>query len=115
MLRALAKLNEELAVEGRAPLQIGIGLHYGQMVMGMVGIQGRMDATVIGDAVNVASRIEDSTRAYGLPLLLTAQVCNRLEFLTASLYARSIACAWSAAKSQLLCLNRSTPTRPPSD
>jgi predicted ATPase/class 3 adenylate cyclase len=80
MLQALAKLNGDLALEGRAPLQIGIGLHYGQLMMGMVGVQGRMDGTVIGDAVNVASRIEDSTRGYGLSLLLTAQVRDRLEF-----------------------------------
>jgi len=80
MLRALAKLNEDLAPEGRVPLQVGIGLHYGQLMMGMVGVHGRMDGTVIGDAVNVASRIEGSTRAYGLSLLLTAQVRDRLEF-----------------------------------
>jgi predicted ATPase/class 3 adenylate cyclase len=80
MLRALAKLNENLVAEGRAPVQVGIGLHYGQLMMGMVGIHGRMDGTVIGDAVNVASRIEGSTRAYGLSLLLTAQVRDRLEF-----------------------------------
>jgi predicted ATPase/class 3 adenylate cyclase len=80
MLRALADLNEDLAAEGRAPLQVGIGLHYGQLMMGMVGVHERMDGTVIGDAVNVASRIEGSTRAYGLPLLLTSQVRDRLEF-----------------------------------
>jgi class 3 adenylate cyclase/tetratricopeptide (TPR) repeat protein len=80
MLRALAKLNEDLAAEGRAPVQVGIGLHYGQLMMGMVGMHGRMDGTVIGDAVNVASRIEGSTRAYGLSLLLTAEARHRLEF-----------------------------------
>jgi predicted ATPase/class 3 adenylate cyclase len=80
MLHALAQLNEDLRAEERAPLQIGIGLHYGQLMMGTVGVRGRMDATVIGDAVNVASRIQNSTRAYGLSLLLTAQVRDRLEF-----------------------------------
>ena len=80
MLRALAELNLDLTTEGRPPLQIGIGLHYGQLMMGMVGVRGRMDGTVIGDAVNVASRIEGSTRAYGLSLLLTAQARDRLEF-----------------------------------
>ena len=80
MLRALAKLNDDLATEGRARLQIGVGLHYGQLMMGMVGVRGRMDGTVIGDAVNVASRIQGSTRAYGLSLLLTAHVRDHLEF-----------------------------------
>jgi len=80
MLRALGELNVDLTAEGGAPLQIGIGLHYGQLMMGMVGVHGRMDGTVIGDAVNVASRIETSTRFYGLSLLLTAQVRDRLEF-----------------------------------
>ena len=80
MLHALAKWNESLAAEQLPPLQIGVGLHYGQVMMGMVGVQERMDCTVIGDAVNVASRIEGATRAYGLSLLLTSQVRGRLEF-----------------------------------
>ena len=57
MLHALAKWNESLAAEQLPPLQIGVGLHYGQVMMGMVGVQERMDCTVIGDAVNVAARI----------------------------------------------------------
>ena len=80
MMRALEKLNGDVAKEGRPPLQIGIGLHYGQLMLGTVGVHGRMDSTVIGDAVNVASRIQGSTRAYGLSLLLTAQMRDRLEF-----------------------------------
>jgi class 3 adenylate cyclase len=80
MMRALEKLNGDVAKDGRPPLQIGIGLHYGQLMLGTVGVHGRMDSTVIGDAVNVASRIQGSTRAYGLSLLLTAQMRDRLEF-----------------------------------
>jgi adenylate cyclase len=80
MLHALAKWNESLAAEQLPPLQIGVGLHYGQVMMGMVGVQERMDCTVIGDAVNVAARIQGATRAYGLSLLLTSQVRGRLEF-----------------------------------
>ena len=80
MMRALDKLNGDGAREDRPPLRIGIGLHYGQLMLGTVGVHGRMDGTVIGDAVNLASRIEGSTRAYGLSLLLTSQVRGRLEF-----------------------------------
>jgi class 3 adenylate cyclase/GAF domain-containing protein len=80
MLRSLAELNAALAAEGQDPLWIGIGLHYGKLMMGTVGVPGRMDATVIGDAVNVASRIQGLTRHYGLPLILTSDVRDRLEF-----------------------------------
>ena len=58
MLRALAKWNESLAAEQLPPLQIGVGLHYGQVMMGMVGVHGRMDCTVIGDARQHSSRVQ---------------------------------------------------------
>jgi adenylate cyclase len=71
MLVALARLNEALVAEGHAPLQIGIGLAYGQAVFGDLGSQDRRDFTAIGDEVNLAARLQDLTKQLGCPILLT--------------------------------------------
>lgn len=79
MLRALNKYNEEQHAENISPLRIGIGLHTGLLMMGMVGGHNRMDGTVISDAVNLASRVEGLTKRYGTPLLITHATYTRLE------------------------------------
>jgi len=77
MLRTLDEYNAEHS--NREPLQIGIGLNTGPMMLGTVGGQNRMDGTVISDAVNIASRIEHLTKVYGVGLLITEQTYQRLE------------------------------------
>lgn len=78
MMQKLAELNEELREEGKEPFEIGIGVNWGEMMLGTVGATGRMEGTVISDAVNTASRVESLTKIYGTPLLITEAVFDRL-------------------------------------
>ena len=62
MERALATLNAELAAEGRPPLAIGVGINTARVVAGNIGSHRRLNYSVIGDGVNVASRLQSLTR-----------------------------------------------------
>ena len=64
MRQRLADLNEAWAGRGIDPLSAGIGLHIGEVVQGAIGSHNRKDFTVIGDAVNTASRVESLTKQY---------------------------------------------------
>jgi adenylate cyclase len=70
MRRELQTLNQKWRVEGVFPLGIGIGINQGDALIGNIGSQERMDPTVIGDAVNLASRLEALTRTYGVDVLV---------------------------------------------
>ena len=68
---AMADLNERNKVNGRAPLNYGIGAHVGDVMYGKIGSQSRLDFTVIGPAVNMASRLEALTKQLGRTVLLS--------------------------------------------
>jgi adenylate cyclase len=71
MLERLPSLNERWTARGLPPFAIGIGLHHGEAVFGNIGCSEKMDPTVIGDTVNLASRVEGLTKKYGLALCIT--------------------------------------------
>ncbi len=71
MLDRLKQLNAKRATRGLAPFAIGIGLHHGEAVFGNIGSAEKMEPTVIGDTVNLASRVEGLTKKYGLDLCIT--------------------------------------------
>jgi class 3 adenylate cyclase len=78
MRAALAAYNEDRAAEGSPPIDTGIGLHRGEVIMGTVGFTVKIDSTVIGDAVNVASRVEGLTKTYGCAILVTQSVVDAI-------------------------------------
>jgi len=78
MLQSLVEYNQYRENIGYQPIQIGIGINTGSLILGTVGGTNRMDGTVISDAVNLASRIEELTKTFSVPLLITDQTVARL-------------------------------------
>ena len=77
MAQALNLLNRDLAVELEEPLRMGIGLHLGHAIVGEMGHGRAVSLTAIGDAVNVASRLEALTKELGYQLIVSEQLALR--------------------------------------
>jgi len=71
MQKALEKLCEKWAQENRPIIQMGIGIHTGEAVVGHIGSEKRIEYTAIGDTVNVAARLEQATKILKTPILLS--------------------------------------------
>ncbi|MDT0607094.1 adenylate/guanylate cyclase domain-containing protein [Croceitalea rosinachiae] len=71
MHQVLHDYNQERAAKKRLPVKIGIGMQNGKLIMGITGDTNRLDAAIISDTVNTASRIEGLSKHYGASILLT--------------------------------------------
>ena len=76
MQRALREHNSARARLRLAPLVQGIGIHYGSVVAGNIGTPERLQYTVVGDVVNLASRIESATKDHNVAVLMTGTVVD---------------------------------------
>jgi predicted ATPase/class 3 adenylate cyclase len=79
MLHTLTTYNQHRQSLGYVPIQIGIGINTGSLMLGTVGEQNRMEGTVISDAVNLASRVESLTKDYGASMLITQHTFCHLQ------------------------------------
>ncbi len=79
MRRALRDYNRERAARGEAPIENGVGITWGEAVSGNIGSERRMDYTVIGDTVNVASRLESLSKEYPSKILVNEPIFREVQ------------------------------------
>ena len=79
MRMALEVLNEKRMARGEVPIMIGMGVHFGSAISGTIGSEDRLEYTVIGDSVNMAARIEASTKSFGTDLLISEELSKLVE------------------------------------
>jgi len=70
--------NQHRAKQNYIPIATGIGIHTGGLMLGTIGVENRMDGTVVSDAVNLSSRIESLTKKYGVPILVSEATLTKL-------------------------------------
>lgn len=73
LIAAIDAWNVARTRHGEPPVRVGVGIHYGEIVIGAIGDEQRLEYSVVGHAVNVCSRIERLTKKYGSPLLVSEE------------------------------------------
>lgn len=79
LIKNVEELNQRREEKRKIPIQIGIGIHSGEVIAGNIGSERRMDYTVVGDVVNVAARIEELNKKYGTKILISDKVYEQVE------------------------------------
>ena len=78
MNKQLAAYNSEEPVSGQDPVNMGVGIHIGQLVLGTIGRENRMETTVISDTVNASARLESLNKTYKTNILISGAVKDEL-------------------------------------
>ncbi len=91
MIKAANEYNLYRVKKGYSPIGLGIGVHTGEVIIGTMGSKDRMDSTVLGDNVNLASRIEGLSKRYGVQIVISSEthctledasiLCRELDFI----------------------------------
>jgi class 3 adenylate cyclase len=79
MKALLGKINGERAVAGKAPIAIGIGIHSDDVIVGNIGSRRRLEFTVVGDGVNVSSRLQTLNKEFGTTILVSETTFQALD------------------------------------
>ena len=79
MQAEVARFNEIRQSDGKSPVNLAVGVHYGPVLMGNIGNARRMEFAVIGDTVNITNRIEHLSRSLGAPLVFSDALVARLK------------------------------------
>src|SRR5208283_2080167 len=69
-------MNHQFSTELREPIQFGIGIHGGEVIVGDIGFRDHTVFTAIGDTVNVAARLQDMTKTLNCAIIVSEEVCN---------------------------------------
>ena len=91
MLEHLKVLNKELERDGMLPINIGIGINSGSVVVGNMGSNQRFDYSVLGDAVNLAARLEGQSKGYGVKTIIGEDTAKEIDDMFAVLELDKIA------------------------
>lgn len=85
MLEQVRQWNEQRLASGEHAIEVGIGVHYGEVIVGNIGDERRLEYTVLGDTVNVASRLERLTRKIGTSLAVSEDLLIAAQAQSANL------------------------------
>jgi class 3 adenylate cyclase len=78
MLHAIAAWSDERSARGELPLSIGIGIHFGPVGMGQIGVEQHLEQTIAGDTVNVTRKLETLTRKLGASLVVSDELLGAI-------------------------------------